>query len=590
MSNSVRIKWVDKMTKINFREITIEDKDWIKARLAEDNDNSCERSFTTIFLYRRLYKAQMADILGCCVLRCIYKTMRENVPYWTYYFPIGAGDKQGALKIMLELCQQEGIPLHLEPITVKERELLLEWFPGRFLIESNRNCYDYIYSREKLAGLRGKKMQKKRNHIARFKDDPDWSYEPITKENLAETRFMAHNWICSREEKWNEDMENEFSVLEDAFANYDALGLRGGILRQHGDIVAFTMGDPLNSDTFLVHFEKAFPEVQGAYPMINQQFVQQATEGFEYINREDDTGDMGLRKAKLSYYPEILLKKYVAETSDVLMADPIRDREAIEIIWEQCFGDSKEFIDFYMENRMTELNMLVIQRQGRPVSMATFLPADIQTPLGNLEGYYVYAVATLPEYQGQGLSTRILEFAQQHWQKPLLLSPAESSLRIFYAKRGFQPVYVPKFYALQPAATQDEVELKTATAKEYKHIRDEHWQGPGYVAWLEEDIAYAMKHAAFQQGESLLFTNQQGQQLVMYTIDGNTMRIVETTLELSQLPGLLPALRQRFQEKYPEHEPIINYEYKLPDGMVWLPEQFKTTRLKRRGYLNLVLD
>ena len=590
MSNSVRIKWVDKMTKINFREITIEDKDWIKARLAEDNDNSCERSFTTIFLYRRLYKAQMADILGCCVLRCIYKTMRENVPYWTYYIPIGAGDKQGALKIMLELCQQEGIPLHLEPITVKERELLLEWFPGRFLIESNRNCYDYIYSREKLAGLRGKKMQKKRNHIARFKDDPDWSYEPITKDNLAETRFMAHNWICSREEKWNEDMENEFSVLEDAFANYDALGLRGGILRQHGDIVAFTMGDPLNSDTFLVHFEKAFPEVQGAYPMINQQFVQQATEGFEYINREDDTGDLGLRKAKLSYYPEILLKKYVAETSDVLMADPIRDREAIETMWEQCFGDSKEFIDFYMENRMTELNMLVIQRQGRPVSMATFLPADIQTPIGNLEGYYVYAVATLPEYQGQGLSTRILEFAQQHWQKPLLLSPAESSLRIFYAKRGFQPVYVPKFYALQPAATQDEVELKPATAKEYKHIRDEHWQGPGYVAWLEEDIAYAMKHAAFQQGESLLFTNQQGQQLVMYTIDGNTMRIVETTLGLGQLPGLLPALRQRFQEKYPDHEPIINYEYKLPDGMVWLPEQFKTTRLKRRGYLNLVLD
>ena len=134
------------------------------------------------------------------------------------------------------------------------------------------------------------------------------------------------------------------------------------------------------------------------------------------------------------------------------------------------------------------------------------------------------------------------------------------------------------------------MELKPATAKEYKHIRDEHWQGPGYVAWLEEDIAYAMKHAAFQQGESLLFTNQQGQQLVMYTIDGNTMRIVETTLELSQLPGLLPALRQRFQEKYPENEPIINYEYKLPDGMVWLPEQFKTTRLKRRGYLNLVLD
>ncbi len=615
------------MEQYNFREITIGDREWIQARLAEDDDKSCERSFSTIFLYRRLYQAQMADIKGCCVLRFMYKTMRENVPYWTYYFPIGAGDKRGALEVMLELCRRDNIPLHMEPISPKERELLLDWFPGTFRIESHRDCYDYVYSREKLASLKGKKMQKKRNHIARFKDDPDWSYEPITKENLAETRFMAHNWICSREEKWNEDMENEFSVLEDAFANYEALGLRGGILRQHGDIVAFTMGEPLNSNTFLVHFEKAFPEVQGAYPMINQQFVQAATEGYEYINREDDTGDLGLRKAKLSYYPEILLKKYVAETSDVVLADPIRDKEAVSEIWRQCFGDSQEFIDFYIENRMTELNMLVIRRDGRPVSMASFLPTDIQTPMGNLEGYYVYAVATLPEYQGQGLSGRILAFAQEHWQKPLLLSPAESHLRIFYAKRGFQPVYVKKFYALQPregnslgcvkdaledkrlcgcdgssrlagveGAAEEEsspvsqVELKAATAKEYKAIRDEHWQGPGYVAWLTEDIEYAMKHAAFQEGESLVFETPEGKQLVMYVIDGDTMHIVETTLGLCQLPELLPVLKARFEELHPDHEPLRNYEYRLPDGMVWLPEQLKTTRLKRKGYFNLALD
>ena len=607
------------MEQYDFREITINDKAWIKARLAEDDDKSCERSFSTIFLYRRLYRAQMADIKGCCVLRFMYKTMRENVPYWTYYFPVGAGDKQGALEVMLDLCRMDNIPLHMEPISTRERELLLDWFPGVFRIESHRDCYDYIYSREKLAGLKGKKMQKKRNHIARFKDDPDWSYEPLTRENLAETRFMAHNWICSREEKWNEDMENEFSVLEEAFANYEALGLRGGILRQHGEIVAFTMGEPLNSDTFLVHFEKAFPEVQGAYPMINQQFVCAAAEGYEYINREDDTGDLGLRKAKLSYYPEILLKKYVAETGDVVLADPVRDREAVSEIWRQCFGDSQEFIDFYIENRMTELNMLVIYRDGRPVSMASFLPADIQTSRGNLEGYYVYAVATLPGYRSLGLSGRILAFAQEHWHKPLLLSPAESRLRIFYAKRGFQPVYVKKFYALQPRrgnspgcikdALEDKklcgtddaakaaanhlgeaVDLLPATAKEYKAIRDEHWQGPGYVAWLAEDIEYAMKHAAFQEGESLVFDTAEGRQLVMYVIDKDTMHIVETTLELCRLPELLPLLKERFELKHPEHVPLRNYEYRLPDGMVWLPEELKTTRLRRKGYFNLALD
>lgn len=575
-----------------FREVKITDKAWIQSKLAEDDINSCERSFATIFLYRKLYRTEIAEIRGCCIIRCIFKTMKENVPYWTYYFPIGGGDKREALNAMLAMCRQDGIPLHIEPIVAEERELLLEWFPGEFFMDSNRDFYDYVYSREKLAFLKGKKMQKKRNHIARFKDDEDWSYEEITQENLAETRFMARNWICSRQEKWNEDMENEFSVLEEAFANYDRLGFRGGILRQHGDIVAFTMGEPISNSTFLVHFEKAFPEVHGAYPMINQQFIQHAAEGFEYINREDDMGDAGLRKAKLSYYPEILLKKYAAETSEVVMADPVRDKEAIREMWQRCFGDSQEFIDFYMSHRMNELNMLVIYRDGKAVSMSSLLPADIQTTMGNIEGFYVYAVATLPEYQGQGLAGKILRFAQSHWQKPLLLSPASPNLRIFYAKRGFQPVYEKKLYALCPGeiANANCIEPQIASPSDYKRIRDAKWQGPGYVAWLEKDIAYAMEHAAFQQGESLIFTMDGQDELVMYTVDGDTMRIVETTLDLCKLKRMLPCLVKRFAMRMPEQPPLINFEYRLPDGMIWLPEQLKTTRLKRRGYFNLALD
>lgn len=577
------------MNECDFHTITLADRDWINARLAEDDAQSCDRSFTNMFLYG----AQMAECRGCCITRWGMQKSPEDVPEWSYSFPIGQGDKRGAIEELLELCRQQQVSLTIGSVLSRERQLLLDWFPGQFCLDSNRDYYDYIYSREKLAFLKGKKMQKKRNHIARFKDDEDWSYEPLTMANLAETRFMARNWICSREEKWNDDMEHEFAILEKAFANYEVLGLQGGVLRQHGDIVAFTIGEPLNADTFVVHFEKAFPEVQGAYPMINQQFVQQATEGFAYINREEDTGDLGLRKAKLSYYPEILLKRYRAENSEVVLADPVRDREAVTEMWQQCFGDSREFIDFYITNRMTELNMLVIYRDGRAVSMASFLPVDIQTPMGNLEGYYVYAVATLPDYQGLGLSSKILRFAQQHWQKPLLLNPAESSLRIFYAKRGFQPVYDRKFYALQPCCEEGplaKVELKPATAKEYKAIRDAKWQGPGYVAWLADDIAYAMQHAEFQSGESLVFQGAEGPELVMYTIDGNTMRIVETTIDLCQLRGLLPALIKRVKERLPEHGRLVNFEYRLPDGMVWLPERLKTTRLKRRGYFNLILD
>lgn len=581
------------MQEVDFHRVTIADKDWIKAKLAEDDENFCERSFSTIFLYSRLYQTEVAELFGCCVLRCNYSTMKEMVPYWTYSFPMGQGDRKKALEVMLELCCQEGIPLHMDPISIGNRQQLLTWFPGRFRIDANRDHFDYIYSREKLATLKGKKMQKKRNHIARFKDGDDWSYEAITQANLAEVRFMAKNWICSRSDKWNQDMENEFLVLEEAFNNFAALELRGGILRKGGEIVAFSIGEPLNSDTFLVHFEKAFPEVQGAYPMINQQFIQQAAEGFTYVNREDDMGDLGLRKAKMSYYPELLQRKYNAETSDVVFADPERDKAAISEIWQQCFGDSQAFIDFYLANRMDDVNMLVVYRDGKAVSMASLLPVDIQTATGNLEGYYVYAVATLPKYQGQGLSTHLLEVAQQHWQKPLLLSPAESSLRIFYAKRGFQPIYEKKYYALQPdysSGADMAYQVEAASAEAYKTVRDAKWQGPGYVAWQSPDIAYAMKHAAFGRGESLLLTAGDRQEILMYTIQGDSLRVVETTLCLEQLRGVLPLLAQRVKKYWPDNPELEEFAYHLPDGMIWMPESLKSVRLKRRGYFNLVLD
>lgn len=115
-----------------------------------------------------------------------------------------------------------------------------------------------------------------------------------------------------RAEKWNEEMELEMSVLHEAFDHRKELGAcRWDHPEGRADCCVFYSGNPLNSDTYVVHFEKAFPDMQGAYPMINQQFVLHACENYTYVNREEDTGDPGLRKAKMSYYPEILLKKYV---------------------------------------------------------------------------------------------------------------------------------------------------------------------------------------------------------------------------------------------------------------------------------------
>ena len=97
------------------------------------------------------------------------------------------------------------------------------------------------------------------------------------------------------------------------FALYKELGLKGGVLKADGKIVAFTVGEPVSDDTFVVHIEKAFADIDGAYPMINQQFVQHECMEYEYVNREEDTGAEGLRKAKLSYRPAFLEEKGIVK-------------------------------------------------------------------------------------------------------------------------------------------------------------------------------------------------------------------------------------------------------------------------------------
>ena len=306
-------------------------------------------------------------------------------------------------------------------------------------------------------------MHGKRNHIARFQDEDDWCYEELNDSNIEECRNMTYTWIKMRAEKWNEEMELEMSVLHEAFDHRKELGLVGGIIRKAGQIVAFSIGEPLNSDTYVVHFEKAFPDMQGAYPMINQQFVLHACEDYTYVNREEDTGDPGLRKAKMSYYPEILLKKYVAISSDVIFADKDRNREEIHKIWETCFGDEAELVDFYLDKRMTEDNMLLICQDGHAVSMASFLDINVRDGEEWKPAKYVYAVATLLEYRGRGYAGKILKKAEEIFNMPLVLVPAEKELVGYYRKVGFTEAY-PSERLLEK---QDVPELSAAELNSY---------------------------------------------------------------------------------------------------------------------------
>lgn len=577
---------------ILFSGITIEDRDWMNKKFAEDDRNACEYTFANNYMWRNVYQVEVAECCGCLVIR-----FQEHGEY-CYSYPVGAGDKRAAIERLLAVCGQEGRALNMSPLSEEDREQLMAWFPGRFLIRSDRDDFDYIYSREKLKTLAGKKLHGKRNHIARFKDDGDWSYEPLTADNLEECRTMTYRWMRMRSEKWNEEMEEEVMVLHEAFDHMAELGLVGGVLRKAGEIVAFTIGEPINSETFVVHFEKAYPDMQGAYPMINQQFVEHACQDFAYVNREEDTGDPGLRKAKLSYYPEILLTKYVAVAGGVVYADPVRDAEAVTRIWEICFGDEEDYIRYYIEHRMTKENMLVIWEDGRPVSMASFLPVQYLKDGVYLDARYVYAVATLPEYRNRGYAGKILSFARELYGEPLILVPAEESLMRYYEKMGFRRAFPETRQELSAGVSAQELSgdnlpcLEPVTAAEYRELRDRKCEREGYVRWDEEAIRYAMDVSGDAGGRAVAVvweqnmgrsdeTGESQKEILMYETDGELLTILETTLTESGLRALLPHLLAETGTNR-----VICGQM---TGMIWLPEQMQEEPVIPDGYLALTL-
>ena len=173
-------------------------------------------------------------------------------------------------------------------------------------VEPVRNQYDYIYRRTDLAELHGSHLTAKRNHIHRFRaEHPDFEYRPLTPELFDECRRLMEIW--QEEKDASDTIDAEKQVMETIFSNWDALGMIGGSIFVDGRMVAFTYGAAVTTDTFDVCVEKADRHVEGAFAIINQQFAEHLPEQYIYLNREEDMGIPGLRQAKLSYHPEILL-------------------------------------------------------------------------------------------------------------------------------------------------------------------------------------------------------------------------------------------------------------------------------------------
>jgi len=287
-----------------FKKPELQDREWIQKIYAASGYRGAEYTFANLFLWSSFY-GKVAHYRGFLCQRLNYHGVHQ------YIFPAGVGDCEDVLERLWEDSREHGEPFVIRSLTKDTMALLECMYPGKFRYEADRNAYDYLYEIETLAELKGKKYQAKRNHINRFVEAyPDWHTVPVTLGNLDICRQLADRWCAD-----HDNAAGDRRALEKAFDHFEELEFTGLILYAEADQpVGFSMGNRISEDTFDVNFEKAFAHVQGAYPMINREFARHIRENvpeIRYLNREDDMGIEGLRKAKESYHP-IFLEKYIA--------------------------------------------------------------------------------------------------------------------------------------------------------------------------------------------------------------------------------------------------------------------------------------
>ena len=286
---------------LDFRTPTLEDRERIESFVRNCGQIGCDISFANTYLWREHY-----DIRVAFDGDTYYKCYADKGQITGYALPVTHGDLKKAVENVIADAQERGIRPLIGLLNTANAELIHRLFADRILrIEEDRDAFDYIYERQNLANLGGKKYHAKRNHLSRFlREHEDYSVKEISAETLEDAYAVAVIW------QENNDDTGELRIIRDALDHFDALGLFGLVLYVDGAPKAMCIASELNDCVCDVGFEKAV-EINEAYAVINNEFAKHFTK-YQLINREEDLGLEGLRKAKLSYHPDILYSKSVA--------------------------------------------------------------------------------------------------------------------------------------------------------------------------------------------------------------------------------------------------------------------------------------
>ena len=291
---------------LEFFKLTLDDIDKLKHYFPYSVNRICDNTVGGAFMWRDYFSVEYAEYNETVIFKAKVK-YHKNIT--AFSAPLGK-DYHGCIKKIAEYCRANDMPVVFSTVTVEDIEVLRSIF-SEFSLFKEADWSDYVYHAHDLTNLAGRKFSGQRNHMNFFKNTyENHTFEEITNSNLSEVRGF-YTELSSKFAFDTDISAEEHNKTIEVLDNFDTYGLFGGLLRVDGSVVAFSIGE-INNNVLFIHIEKADLQYRGAYNVVNNEFAKHfTTQEVKYINREEDVGDEGLRKSKLSYHPCEIIDKYV---------------------------------------------------------------------------------------------------------------------------------------------------------------------------------------------------------------------------------------------------------------------------------------
>ena len=551
---------------IDFRPIELNDKTLYNNHLYAGTPKGCEFSFGNLFMWGSqniAYLHNHAVLYSSMDCRCFYP------------FPVGSGSKKNVLDAILADAKERNICACFTGLNDINKATLQSLYPNQFYFHTDRSSFDYVYDINDLADLKGRKLHRKRNHLKHFKKNhPDYIVTPITMDNMNRVHAFVSDWYKQKlENNPNGDYHNEQAALEKVFTHYDHLGMEGLLLEENNEILGITMASQMYPDTFDVHFEKARGDIDGAYTTINSEFANYIRNKYphiKYLDREEDMGIPGLRKAKMSYFPHHFVKKYKAfplrfsfdySEPDESMIPQLRN------LWKEAFGDNDDFLDRFYSTAFDASHCRVayakdaVSRQidcGIPLSgSSTCNKSTISEKIATVLYWfdctiadqriaYVYAVATAKEFRGNGACHMLLEDTHKHLKSlgysSVVLVPGNEALVNLYEGSDYE--LCTKRNRIECVGMDMNISVREIDKEEYAALRRK-FLPTNAVIQEDKNLDFLATQAKFYTGDMEISSEETSCKksfVLACNIENKNLYGIELLGDSALAPGIVHAL------------------------------------------------